>query len=884
MRSLGVCLLTLGWVVPAAAGPKDLPEARRRLLRGNYSEARALFTRLLDKEQDPAAAVGLSRAWRGEGQYAKARQALQGALKARPAAGELWAELADLHYLRGRWDEAERAARKALQDGRGQFLAHWVLARVHRDRGNLDKSRAALTWLVHAYNSAKDITDPEDLVLIGQATCERARWNKGLSDEIQLALSELYLPVAKKHKDCWQASYLIGALFLEKYNKAKANKAFDRALKINPRAAEVLAARGAMALRGFDGKAAEDNADLALAINPRLVPALRLRADIALLAGDTAAARKFLGKALAVNPWSEKTLGRLAACLYLDHKEAELNELCGEVQKRDPKAGVFYHELADQLDQHKRYDDAERYYLRAIKLRPGLAGPRNGLGLLYMRLGQEEEGREVLEAAFKDDPFNVRVFNTLEVLDHLKPYTTLKTPHFVLRYDPKHDRVLARFVAKYAEDIYAELSNKFGYHPKGPRFLIEVFNRHPMFSARVVALPDLHTVGACTGRMLAMVSPRDESGIVPRPFNWSRVLRHELTHVFNLDQTRFQVPHWLTEGLAVRSEQMPMPPLWTEILMEKVDRGGLLNLDNIHLAFIRPKSPRQWQQAYLQSYLYVEYLTKAHREKAVGALLDAYRDGLDTGAAIRKACGVSKAEFEKGYRAYLRARVKNLRRRPAVKTLEFEDLRAALARDPNNPDLTAQLAWQYLQLRNPKRARELADAALGRKKGQPLASYVKARLLLADKKQAAAVAALEGAVDRNDPDPKVMLLLGGLRFKAKQFREAADAFELGLKAEPYRATWLTLVVRCYRQTGDKAKLIESLERLAPTDADDLETRRELAQLCLKAGRAADAERYAREALEIDVLDAEAQEALEQALRAQHKDDQLRQLRELLGRS
>jgi len=52
---------------------------------------------------------------------------------------------------------------------------------------------------------------------------------------------------------------------------------------------------------------------------------------------------------------------------------------------------------------------------------------------------------------------------------------------------------------------------------------------------------------------------------------------------------------------------------------------------------------------------------------------------------------------------------------------------------------------------------------------------------------------------------------------------------------------------------------------------------------MKAGQAAEAERYARQALEIDVLDTAAQETLESALMAQNKDKELRQVRELFGR-
>ena len=128
----------------------------------------------------------------------------------------------------------------------------------------------------------------------------------------------------------------------------------------------------------------------------------------------------------------------------------------------------------------------------------------------------------------------------------LREYQTLATKHYELRYDPKNDPVLGRYVADYLEGLYADLSQKFHYEPKGP-ILVELFNNHDMFSGRVVALPDLHTIGACTGRMMAMVSPNGKG--IAKPFNWGRVLRHEMVHIFNLE-TGYQFP----ETLALREQ------------------------------------------------------------------------------------------------------------------------------------------------------------------------------------------------------------------------------------------------------------------------------------------------------------------------------------------
>src|SRR5262249_6150354 len=156
------------------------------------------------------------------------------------------------------------------------------------------------------------------------------------------------------------------------------------------------------------------------------------------------------------------------------------------------------------------------------------------------------------------------------------------------RYDPKNDQVQAALMAKYLEDIYAKLADLFKFEPKD-RILIELFNNHDMFSGRVISLPDLHTIGACTGRMVAMVSPRDQLKIIRKPFNWARVLRHELVHIFNLEQTNFKVPHWFTEGLAVMNEGFPRPPSWDKLLVRRYPEK-LMNLDTIDMGFIKPRS------------------------------------------------------------------------------------------------------------------------------------------------------------------------------------------------------------------------------------------------------------------------------------------------------
>src|SRR5262249_43927043 len=157
------------------------------------------------------------------------------------------------------------------------------------------------------------------------------------------------------------------------------------------------------------------------------------------------------------------------------------------------------------------------------------------------------------------------------------------------------------------------------------------FNSLEFFSGRMISQPDLHPVGASTGKMIALVSPKGQG--VKKLFNWGRVIQHELVHVFNLEQTDYRVPNWLTEGLAVAHEGFPRPPLWVQILTERAGADTLFDLQSIDAAFIRPRSTDDWTLAYCQAQLYVEYVSQRHGSKAIVGLLNAYREGRTTPTA-----------------------------------------------------------------------------------------------------------------------------------------------------------------------------------------------------------------------------------------------------------
>jgi uncharacterized protein HemY len=559
-----------------------------------------------------------------------------------------------------------------------------------------------------------------------------------------------------------------------------------------------------------------------------------------------------------------------------------VKSIIAEVEKFNPKPGVFYHELGTSLEERKIYGDAEVYLKKSIELRDKLPAARAGLGMLYLRLGKETEARDLLEAAFKGDRFNVRVANSIKVLRHLEKYETIKTKHYDFRFDPKQDKLLAEFMAEYLEEIHAQLAKDFGYEPQD-RILVELFNNHEMFSGRTVGLPDLHTIGACTGKVVTIASPKGK-GIL-RPFNWGRVIRHELVHIFNLAQTDFLVPHWLTEGLAVRNEGGNRPPSWSAVLRDRFEKNELLNLDNILLAFVRPRNQEEWSLAYCQSHLYVEYLIKTYGIESIGPMLNAFRDGLDTAAALNKVCKVDKDAFEKGYRGYVAEVVKSIPsagKREPDKPMTLAELEKAHEKDPDDLDIAARLADQYSRRKRAADGRKLAEQVLEKKPGHPLASIVKARLLATAGDDDGSRQVLEAAIKANPDDPKLILALGRLAIEAKDWARAAELFEKGRKIAPVDGDWLPVLVEIYTKIEDTEKLTDLLKEQVGNDPDDLKNRIKLANLFTSAKKYADAEPIARDAIRIDVTDTEAQKALVEALEGQKKEAEVEMLKKRFG--
>ena len=143
----------------------------------------------------------------------------------------------------------------------------------------------AYKWFVDYYNRQERIADPDTLRLVGRAAAQYARWNR-LSDQYHFLVNELYPDILKLDEHYWPAHFEAGLLFLEKYNRGEASRSFNKALAINPNAAEVHAALAALALQDYELEQAKRHLARAVEINPNLLWAKQLEADMHLASFD----------------------------------------------------------------------------------------------------------------------------------------------------------------------------------------------------------------------------------------------------------------------------------------------------------------------------------------------------------------------------------------------------------------------------------------------------------------------------------------------------------------------------------------------------------------------------------------------------------------------
>ena len=416
-KHLSAALLAAGAVACVAADAPSLHDARLRWLKGNYDEALSLYEDLAkDAKLQTEATVGQSRALESVGEYDKALEVVEAALKDAPKETPLLARQAELLYLRGRWDDAEKAANAAIDaskpEERPTSSPAGSAPRSTATAATSTKADKEFRWFVRTYtersNKDDDIKDPDELLLVGLAGSENARWHD-LSEQFVFILQTLYVDAEKEAEKAkeplWPAEYQAGVLLLEKYNQPEAIDSFDKALAMNPSAAEALVGKGVAALQKLRDQGGRRLRRPGARRSTRGCPTpCACKRDVHLASGDLTAGLADADKALAVNPRDEHALARMAACFKAMHKADDYGAVVQQVEKNNPKPAVFYFDLGERLEDRRYYDDAETCYKKAAELQPQLPGPAGTPRPALHAPGPREGGRPAARQGFRGRP------------------------------------------------------------------------------------------------------------------------------------------------------------------------------------------------------------------------------------------------------------------------------------------------------------------------------------------------------------------------------------------------------------------------------------------------------------------------------------------------
>lgn len=844
----------------SVASAADLTSAQNFLLKGRYEEAREQFA--AESASDPSAAIGLIRCHEEEGKRERAATEIADAVKRFPKEARIHAEQARLALDQGDLKLAKSAALAARKLDDASLTARFVQAELDRLDGKLADALPGYLKIIAVMNRLESLQDPHELRIVAQAAARYARFSKstGLFARV---INDVYPAALKRNENYWPAHFDSCLLFQEKYNEADAAEQLQAGLAIHPRAAELHAAQASLLVDKFDLPKARAAIKRALEARDDLLLARQLEADTFIAEQNPGAAVPLLEKALSLQPHSLETKGRLLASFaYLEGgspeaPSAKMKAVIDSLRDKPTCLGEAWLTAGEACDRMRHFVLAEKCYRAALLLLPQHIYIRGHLGLSLMRLGEEPEAAQLLTESFQLDPFNVRVKNTLEVLDVLQGYAILETDHFILRFDRGQNELLAEYAADVLEnEIYPQITQELGYAPPG-KTLIEFFSRakntkgHGWFSARMVGLPFIGTVGACAGTMVALVSP-DELG---DKFNWARVLRHEFVHVVNLQQSDFRIPHWLTEGLAVHLEDAPRPAEWNKLLVSRADAGKLFDLDDITFGFIRPSNHDDWTLAYCQSELYVDYMRSRFGAESIAKLLAAISERKTIAAAIQSAFSVEQADFEAGYMKFVEDEVAKLRAPKLAHSEPLDTLQKNVADKPDDATANAVLSRAYLEKNDRANARRFAKKALDLNKTELGAAYVLARLARLSGDDEAATELLRPALDVEKSDADALALLADLLTAAGVQAGAEKCYLLGKKNFPTDDRWLKGLARIYLTKQDNERLTPVLAELAVKDAENLTMRKKLAQLSLAAKDYEAAFRWASEAMHLNLRDA-----------------------------
>ena len=440
-----------------------------------------------------------------------------------------------------------------------------------------------------------------------------------------------------------------GLLLHERFNNTEAADLFREALTMDPNSAQAYLGLARVSADGFDGKAIE-YLKRAADLDPKLAEPHAMMAELALENDESDAAAAEADKALALEIDSLDAMATHAAIELIGDRSPDA--WFAKINAINAHYGEGYAAVAHQLELHYRYQDAVRYYRKAIAADPHLWTAHSDLGIALMRLGEEDEPRKELELSYNNGYRDAATVNSLRLLDSYRNYDVIRDDTTILRLSKTEDALLQPYLQAELHTILATYEKKYGMKLSAP-VQVEMYPNHEDFAVRTMGMPGLGALGVTFGEVVAMDSP---SARRPGDFNWGATLWHEMSHVFVITATHNRVPRWFTEGLAVH-EEGERSKEWRnrvtpEVLIAIRDKK-LLPITKLDRGFVYPDYPAQVIVSYFQAGSICDFVKEKWGEAKLLDMIHSYAKLMTTPQVIKEDLGLAPEEFDKQYLAWI---------------------------------------------------------------------------------------------------------------------------------------------------------------------------------------------------------------------------------------
>jgi len=841
---------------PAGAAPRNVPAARpltaaERLERGQRALRQSDYERA---EADlRATAVGAERA-----------QALL--------------SLAELYLTTGRYDEAAKGAERARAAGAAAHEAAWIEGEALRRQGKLAEARASLEavradpaarrarlllgeillelgkraeaepvlmTLIEDYN--EDRIDPSDgrgLAMVGRAAHllrSPHDANDAFNQAEQAARGDIQTLL-------WRAE-----LFLEKYDPGHAEEVIREVLRQAPRHPEALVWLAHVKLaQAFDFDAAERLARRALAVNPKLAEAYFVLGGIALRDMELEVSHERIDKGLGHNPGDLSLLSLKATAYFLGDEQQSFERAKRVVLEKNPEYSRLYQIIGEYADWEHRYLEIVEMMREAVRIDPEDAKALAQLGLNLIRSGDDDAGVAALQQAFDMDPFNVRVFNTLNLYEKEIPknYVTVDHGKFRVRYHKDEKAVLERYVPALLEQAWAKMVEAYGFEPKTP-IGVELYAERQNFAVRTSGLPQTAIQGVCFGNTLALMSPMKES------FNVGMTLWHELAHVFHIQLSRSRVPRWFTEGLA-EYETIVQRSEWAREqdpdFYEALRSQRLPELGAMSRAFTRAEEMQDVATAYYASSQIVAMLAEQYGRPKLAKMLALWGAGKETSEVLAEALGATTEELNRRFRDYAAQKLSRYKQQfvPMSRTRPLEVMAKQARQAPNDAEAQAGYALALIRAGRRQQGEKTLEAALKLDPKQPDARFLKARLLVAKKQLGEAEKTIQALRADGHDGYAVQMMLATFAEARKDKPAELAALRAAHGFDPTQAEPLQALADAALRAGDTKLELEYLRKLALLEQHDPRVYRRLLRRLIDAKRFAEARTFGEMALFADL--------------------------------